>query len=75
MLCDEIHILYEKGKKPKKQPLGQLIAYLHNQGLLDLTEDKYWNEWDNGFKITYSRNLKTIMKDLEKIKKGEWTLK
>lgn len=74
MIGNEVYILKIKGEKPRKQPLGQLIAMLHNRGLINLTDDKYWHEYDNGFKITYSRNLKAILRDLDKIKTGEFEL-
>ena len=73
-ISEEIHTLKIKGEKVRKQPLGQLIAFLDNKGLIDISDDKYWHEHDNGWKITYSRNIKQIMKDLDKIRKGDFEL-
>lgn len=74
-LPQRIYTLYEKGKRMKIQPLAQLIGYLVNHKMLNVENEKYWREHDNGWNITYTLNIYKIMEDLDKIKIGDWELK
>lgn len=61
-------ILYKNGKvRLPYQPLSNIVGFLYNRGLLDLTDKKYWYDDGNDYVCRWVKRYGRIYNEQDKI--------